>query len=93
MKPKRRSTTVETWMEPVRRGDLLLRKFGHWRTNVVLEEIRIGVNRILSEKIRKGSGEWLTLVGDRPMVESREHLEQPDGQSKKLIAREAREMR
>ena len=27
------------------------------------------------------------------MVESREHLEQPDGQPKKLIAGEAREMR
>ena len=27
------------------------------------------------------------------MVESREHLEQPDGQSKKLITGEAREMR
>ena len=35
----------------------------------------------------------MTLVGDRPMVESREHLEQPDGQPKKLITREAREMR
>ena len=35
----------------------------------------------------------MTLVEDRPMVESREHLEQSDGQLKKLIAGEAWEMR
>ena len=49
--------------------------------------------RILLEKIRKRSGERLTLVGGRPIVESREHLEQPDGRPKKLIAGEAQEMR
>ena len=62
-------------------------------TDEVLEEIRIGVNRILLEKIWKRSEERLTLVGGRPIVESREHLEQPDRRPKKLIAGEAREMR
>ena len=92
MKPRRQSIIVETWMEPVYHGDLLLGKFGHWRTDVVLEEIRIGVDRVMSKKIRKGSGEQLTLVGGRSIVESREHLGQPDRRPKKLIAGEAWEM-
>ena len=92
-KSGRRSTVVENWMESIHHGDLLLGKLGHRRTDEVLEEIRIGVDQILLENIWKRFGEWLTLVGGRPIVESREHLEQPDRRSEKLIAREAREMR
>ena len=81
-------------MESIHREDLLLGKFGHRRTDEVLEEIRIGVDRtLLGKKIWKRSGERLTLEGGRSTVESREHLDQPDRRLKKLIVGEVREMR
>ena len=45
------------------------------------------------KKIWNRSGERLTLVGGRPTVEPREHLEQPDRRLKKLIVGEVWEMR